>query len=327
MLQKRRGCSDRGKWVCRWGFSIPAGVGHSSYSAELKAASLAFLHAVREIVQCQWASPPKILAVTDSLSLLVHMRKLKPENNEEEEFLTQLDSLCSHASVELRHVKSHNGVEVNEIADGLAEVGLKAQIQKGETRTAVKPKHLKQLAKKMTEKRIENAVKSVAGWEVGSACADASGGCAEAPPQARREKFQWCLDATRDGAGKRVKMDRFRHRRFQRFANQVAVGVCDTMKSDRRNYNSPSCKLCGSIFSCSWRLVQHCVWSCEGTSWCRVGMRTGLGGNGGGSWGALEGVWKHGGLIERVQDAVEGRNRERACFLDEVENVDFCGNV
>ena len=57
-------------------------------------------------------------------------------------------------------MKSHSGIGINEEADKLAELGLR--VQKGEKKTEVKPKHLKQLAKRVTESNIEEEVTKVA---------------------------------------------------------------------------------------------------------------------------------------------------------------------
>ena len=324
MMKKPRGYVDRSKWVWCWRMSLPGGIGHSSYSAELKSAGVAFKNAEKTIGQNWWLEIPRVLAVTDSLSMIVHMRKLNPDSEEEEEFLKQLDSLCQRAKVQIRHVKSHIGVDANECADRLAEEGLKAQIQMGETKLIVKPKHLKQLAKKVTECKIEDEVKRVAHWNKNKV-EDPGSKAKEAEPSLDRvERYQWYWSATRDEEGKRVKRSgacRWR----QRFANQVAVGCCDAMKEDRRDFTVYRCKLCRSACGSSWRLVRHCLFRCRETAWCRAGRGRAGWEDGDGKMDEEDGLWGNNGLVRRVQAAVEGRDEGVENFLDIGEKEGFYG--
>ena len=240
--------------------SLMVGVGHSSYSAELVAATRALWGFV-EIFDGK-LNHLSLLLVSDSLSMLTHMATLSPRNLWELEFLRALDAAAktTGGKITLQHVSAHVGIVLNERADKLATSGLEAQKEKDETLKVAKPKHIKEQVKKALTQAREEDIQQVIREETNS----------------KSGSYRWYWRASRDENERKISLkDCGGSRSFQRFRNQLIVGRCSELSKEHSFYAGAgnTCRKCGGGFKKTWRLTQHFILHCDHTDWCRGGCK------------------------------------------------------
>ena len=85
-----------------------------------RAALEAAVEQLTEDIHRSGAIKPRVLFLTDCMSLLMAIKGLRPKTVSEYSFRRKLSGLATTATLVLRHVKGHVGVDGNEVVDRAA---------------------------------------------------------------------------------------------------------------------------------------------------------------------------------------------------------------